>query len=137
MNVFQIFISNKSTAMNDTLLTLFCLVDDFCVQFYPYWQKQLITSGIKKRQRNSQMTPSEMMTLFIHFQQSRFRDFKSYYLLYVRVHLKQEFPNTLSYTRFVSLIKSLNVPLCFFLQTLLGDWILDKFITKFAIDAAS
>lgn len=113
--------NNKSTAMEDTLITLFCLVDDFCKEFYPHWEKRLLEGRIKKRQRKTQLTPSEMMTIYIHFQQSHFRNFKQYYLIFIKNHLKEYFPKAVSYPRFVSLIKSLSVPLCFFLQTLSGE----------------
>jgi hypothetical protein len=107
--------------MQDMLILLFCFVDDFCKQFLPAWQKHLIAQGIRKRQRSTQLTPSEIMAIYIHFHQSHYRDFKSYYLHYVCVHLKQLFPQLVSYPRFVSLTKSVLIPLCSFLQTLSGE----------------
>lgn len=107
--------------MEDNLILLYCLVDDFWKIFMPYWQKRLLESGLKKRMRRGQLSASEIMTLCIHFHQSHYRDFKNYYLLYVCKHLKSLFPRLVSYHRFVALIKSVCVPLCVFLQSLLGE----------------
>jgi len=39
--------------MEDTLITLFCVVDEFCKEFYPEWEKSLIIHGLKKRRTPS------------------------------------------------------------------------------------
>lgn len=83
---------------------LFCLVDDFCNVFLPEYEKRLLSDGLKKRNRKSQMLPSEIITLFIFFHQLRFRDFKTFYTRYVACHLREEFPNLLSYNRFIQLL---------------------------------
>lgn len=63
----------------DSLLELFCDVDDFCKVFLPIWEKQLISSGQKQRQRDRSLTISEIMAILIAFRQSHYRDFKAYY----------------------------------------------------------
>lgn len=107
--------------MEDTLITLYCLVDEFCREFLPGWQKHLIASKLSKRHREGKLSPSEIMTIYIHFHQSHYRDFKNYYIFHVQKHLADLFPQLVSYPRFVALIKSVIVPLCFFLQTLKGE----------------
>lgn len=107
--------------MDDTLLMLFCLVDDFCQLFMPEWNKQMLSSGLKKRNKPCRLSVSEIMTLFIHFHQMRFRDFKSYYHFYAKNQLANHFPGLLSYNRFIELLPSISVPLCVFLQTLTGE----------------
>ena len=82
-----------------SLLELFCAVDDFCEAFEPRWQQQLLTAGECRRRRSSGLCLSEVMTLVIHFHQSRYRDFKSYYQSYVHVYLRQAFPELVSYGR--------------------------------------
>ncbi|MDP9310127.1 MAG: IS982 family transposase [Chloroflexota bacterium] len=57
----------------------------------------------------------------IHFHQVRFRDFKTYYLVYVLGHLHGEFPHAVSYQRFVELMPSTVGPLCAYLQTCMGS----------------
>jgi len=102
---------------NMNLLEIFCSVDDFCKVFLSKWNKKLIEYGEKKRCRKSRMTPSEIITILIYFHQSKYRDFKSYYLLYIRKYLKKEFPELLSYNRFVALMPTVFVPLCSYLQS--------------------
>lgn len=103
------------------LLNLFCNVDDFCHQFIPQWQRQQIATSERKRIKRSRLSPSEVMTIVIHFHQSHYREFKSYYQGYVCVHLKQEFPDLVSYNRFVELQQSVLIPLCFYLQSRKGQ----------------
>ena len=68
--------------MDDTLVILFCIVDEFCKEFYPKWQKTLLTQGVIKRLRPSKISPAEIMTIIIFFHIVRFRDFKTYYTRY-------------------------------------------------------
>jgi hypothetical protein len=75
-----------------SLLELFCHVDDFCQAYVPNWQRQQLQSGQRRRQRDGQLGLSEIMTIVIYFHQVRFRDFKTYYLGYVRRYLSGEFP---------------------------------------------
>jgi len=86
----------------------------------PQWEKQLMTAELKKRCKPSTLCVSEIMTIYIHFHQSHYRHFKAYYLHYVIPYLRWAFPRLVSYNRFVELIKSVCVPLCFFMQSLLG-----------------
>ena len=107
--------------MEDNLIVLFCVVDEFCNEFYPEWEKTLITQSIKKRRRTSKIAPSEIITIFIYFHVLRFRDFKTYYNCYVMSHLKRLFPFLPSYSHMVNLLKSVLVPLCVFVQSLAGE----------------
>ena len=107
--------------MENTLTTLFVLVDDFCKEFMPEWERHLLESNIKKRKRDGRLSPSEIMTVCIHFHQSHYRTFKHYYQDHVCKHLRHLFPKLVSYERFVSLMKSVIVPLCFFLQSFKGE----------------
>lgn len=101
----------------DSLLELFCDVDDFCETFEPSWNQQQLSSGQKKRQRNRSLTISEIMTILIAFHQSHYRDFKAYYCEQVSKNWHQEFPGLVSYTRFVEYIPSVVIPLIGYLRT--------------------
>lgn len=103
-----------------SLLELFCDIDDFCQAFYPQWQQMLLDSGIKQRRRAGQMAASEIMTLLVHFHQMRFRDFKTYYTTYVQVYLQREFPTLVSYNRFIQLLPTVVIPLCYYLKGCFG-----------------
>lgn len=82
-----------------SLLKLFCDVDDFC-----QWvqQQQLPAGG--RRVRQPGLCASEIMTIMIHFHQSGYRNFKSYYTYHVQCHLRNAFPELVSYSRFISLL---------------------------------
>jgi hypothetical protein len=104
-----------------SLLELFCQVDAFCHTFLPQWDQALRDSRQRTRRRVGQLAMSEVMTIIIHFHQVRFRDFKTYYLVYVLGHLRREFPQAVSYQRFVELMSPALGPLCAYLQTCYGS----------------
>lgn len=99
------------------ILKLFCEVDDFWQGFKGYWQHQLIENGEQQRQRAASLTMSEIMTLVVLFHQSGYRHFKGFYVHYVCQYLKREFPNLVSYTRFVELQGRTLIPLTAYLQS--------------------
>lgn len=103
-----------------SVLELFCTVDDFCQAFAAEWQAHLLTEAEGQRQRANGLCLSEVMTLCIHFHQSRYRDFKSYYTQHVQLHLRREFPGLVSYGRFVELMQRAVVPLAVYLRHCFG-----------------
>ena len=119
----------------ESLLELFCDVDDFCQVFLPNWRDQLIASGKIKRQRARSLTESEIMTILIAFHQSHYRDFKAYYGEKVLAQWRSEFPGLVSYTRFVEYIPSVLVPLAVYLHTCcLGDCTGISFVDSTSLD---
>jgi hypothetical protein len=100
---------------------LFCDIDDFCQLFLPVWHRQLLTGGERKRQRTSRLTLSEIMTILVYFHQSQYRNFKAFYLLQLSRHCRGEFPDPLSYNRFVALIPTALMPVCIYLNTRRGE----------------
>ena len=105
--------------MNNKLLVIFCMTDDFCKDFLPIWHKYLLENSLKKRNRLGKLSISEIMTIYIYFHQSGFRNFKEYYG-FLEAYCADCFPNLVSYSRFLSLIKSILTPLCMFLHFLKG-----------------
>lgn len=103
-----------------SLLELVCHVDDVWKSFAPKWNQSLLDIGARKRQRPGRLAASEIMTILIHFHQSHYRDFKAYYTEYVLTHLSSDFPELVSYGRFVELIPSVLVPLCAYLDSCQG-----------------
>ncbi len=95
-------------------------VDDFCQQFIPAWEATLLESGDKQRRKPSKLSTSEVMTLLILFHRYRYRDFKTFYIHYTQVHLKDAFPELVSYTRMLTLLQSVLVPLCAYLTQRYG-----------------
>jgi hypothetical protein len=110
-----------------SLLELFVDVDDFCQIFLPVWERKLFADGSKKRHRAGQLSTSEItpalaagasVTIIIYFHQSPYRNFKAYYTEHVSQHLRGEFPNLVSYERFVVLTPSGLGPLSAYLKNL-------------------
>jgi len=103
------------------ILDLYCSVDAFWQRFEPLWQRDLLTSGQRRRRRATRLHPSEILTILILFQQSGYRTFKGFYTQHVQLALRQEFPSLLSYTRFVELMPRSLVPLAVYLHLQRGQ----------------
>ena len=91
--------------MND-ITELYCHVDDFFKMFQSSFETHLLGN-----RKTSALSPSEIMTLVIHFHQVQFRNFKQYYVAYVKPYLIQFFPNLVSYSRLIELLPSVVCPL--------------------------
>jgi hypothetical protein len=102
-----------------SLLELFCHVDDFC-KAITTWQTEQLLGQAKKPGPKPKLSASEIMTIIIYFHMSQYRNFKSYYTEYVMKHLHSEFPDLVSYNRFVELMPMTLLPLCLYLKTQLG-----------------
>ena len=103
-----------------SILDLYCSVDTFWQQFAPWWEHEQLASGQRRRRRATRLSPSELMTIVILFQQSGYRTFKGFYTQYVQTQLRREFPHLVSYTRVVALMPRVVLPLAVYLQTHLG-----------------
>ena len=51
----------------DKRINIFCEVDDFCLEFLPVWEAELIADGVKKRRRKSKM-PELVIPMCAYFQ---------------------------------------------------------------------
>jgi hypothetical protein len=102
------------------ILTVFCQVDDFCQVFEPKLNQQLLADGKRKRIKPSKMSRSEVMTILIAFHRSGFRNLKTFYNSMIGVYYKGEFPDLVSYNRFVELQTDALVLLGAFMQMRLG-----------------
>jgi hypothetical protein len=106
----------------ESLVELFCDVDDFCQVFMPKLESHLLANGLRQRRRSRSLAISEVMTILIHFHQSQYRNFKAYYCKHVQKHLRSEFPGLVSYQRFVEYIPSTLIPLYVYLTACcMGD----------------
>ena len=94
---------------------IFCSIDDFCLEFVPFWEKSLISNG-KKRIRKSKMSLSEVMAIQVLFHFSGYRTFKDFYTGHVCKHLRGYFPNLVSYNRMVELKRESFLPLAIYLK---------------------
>jgi len=94
---------------------LFVGVDDFWISFQAQFECHLLADGHCRRRRDSRMSVSEIMTILILFQSSNYRTFKHFYL-HMRAHHRQDFPDLVSYKRFVNLIPRAMMPLFAYLM---------------------
>ena len=100
------------------LVEIFCLFDEFCKIFEPELKKHLVdVPGKKRRNRKNRMSDAEIMTILVLFHTSRHRDLKAFYLGYICLHMRQDFPVRLSYNRFVERQAKVALHLLLFLQT--------------------
>lgn len=73
---------------------------DDCKFLAPVLKKHTIqVPGKRHLNHPSRMSDSEIMTMLFHTY--RFRDLRSFYLGYVCLHMRKDFPNSVSYTHFV------------------------------------
>lgn len=104
-----------------SLLVLFIAVDDFCKTYQKYVQSLRLEEKVRQRPGpKPRLSLSEVMTIIIYFHQSGYREFKAYYNNEVLKHLRPEFPDLVSYNRFVELMPETLYPLCLYLQSQFG-----------------
>lgn len=108
------------------IVALFYDLDKFAVEFEPQWRRRLLRDGKahrhrRHRNRPSQMCLSEEMTILVLFHASNYRTFKHFYLQHVCQHLRGEFPNLVSYNRFVERIPHAFAALTAYLQKRMGQ----------------
>jgi transposase len=115
-------------------VVLFCDVDDFCFVAELLLRQRQLEDSQRRRNRKRRMTASEIMTILIAFHQSNSRTFKHFYLTLGTFHRK-EFPDLVSYNRFVALMPSVVVLLCAYLKSRFGSCTGIAFIdsTKLAV----
>lgn len=103
--------------LRDKITEFFVEIDDFCLEFEQEIKKHLIENGqIGKRNRPANLSDSEIMSILVLFHFGQFTNFKSFYIYYVKSHLKDLFPGLVSYNRFIELQKKVALPLMMFLK---------------------
>ena len=97
---------------------IFFIIDEFDKNFEKIVSDHSLVQNtdLKQRNRKSTLSDSEVMTILILFHSGHYRDLKHYYINHVKNHMKSEFPETVSYNRFVELQKKVIVKLAIFLK---------------------
>ena len=100
------------------VIELFCIIDEFCKHFDKENAHRILLSstGKQRRRRAASLSDSEIMTIMLLFHFGTFRNFKHYYLFYIKGTLKSYFPHAVSYNRFVELESRVFFQLMFFLN---------------------
>jgi len=104
---------------NDKVTEIFCIVDDFCKEMVQILNENSIecNNSIKRRNKKSKLSDSEVITIMVLFHLKGYRCLKHFYMHYVKVHMQSDFPETVSYNRFVELQSKSILPMVVFLQT--------------------
>jgi Transposase DDE domain len=85
----------------DQLIAIFLSCDDFCIELSS-WQAQKKLEGSSTRV--PQLLPSEIMTILIYYQLSGYKCFQYYYEKLVLNEMRNDFPQLVSYSRYIELI---------------------------------
>ena len=103
----------------DKVTEIFCMIDDFCKEMDLVIDQNSIVedSGKARRKKPSRMSDSEVITIMILFHLKGYRCLKHFYLNHVTQHMRDDFPQIVSYNRFVELQKKCVLPMVVFLQT--------------------
>jgi hypothetical protein len=92
----------------DKIIEIFSLADDFCKEYHKSMCEYTLGKVAKEQPRMSQ---SEVITIMIIFHMGGFRNMKHFYLYYIQIHMRGEFPHTVSYNRFVELMQASLLPM--------------------------
>lgn len=102
----------------DKVTEIFCIIDEFDKNFDLELKKNLlpVTDGRQHRNRKASLSDSEIMTILFLFHFWTYCNFKHYYIYCICGHMKPDFPNAVSYNRFVELEQRVFFKLVFFLK---------------------
>ena len=92
----------------DKVTEIFYFADNFCKEFHKSIEAHAIEESGKGRReprRKPKMSSGEVITIMVLFHYGAFRNLKHFYLHYVCRHMRGEFPQTVSYNRFVELME--------------------------------
>jgi hypothetical protein len=103
---------------DDKIIEIFCLLDDFSKEYADLIDKNSLSSGSgkKTRKRKFRMSDGEVMTILVLFHLKSHRSLKQFYINYVCKYMRKEFPDCVSYTRFVELQRKVMQPLGVFMK---------------------
>ncbi len=88
---------------------IFCIIDEFDKNLSAEFAKNLRPpshNGDGKRYQNRKgwLSESKIMTILVCYHFGAYRNFKEYYLNWVKGVMRQDFPDAVSYNRFVELM---------------------------------
>ena len=93
----------------DKVTEIFCIIDEFDKNLSAEFAKNLRlpshnSDGKRYRNRKGRLSESEIMTILVCYHFGAYRNFKEYYLNWVKGVMRQDFPDAVSYNRFVELM---------------------------------
>lgn len=104
--------------LRDKVTEFFVKLDDFQQEFTQNMENhpKLVDTKVKRRNRKGKLSDSEMMSIYLLFHFGQFTNFKHFYLQYVCKHLKDLFPDLVSYERFTARQERVLLPLMLYLK---------------------
>lgn len=87
--------------MKKDITELFVLLDDFCIHYNHFLDKQFLPKS-RSPTRVPSLQISEIMSIILLFHHSAAKNFKFFYESYLQLY-NTEFPNLPSYNRFIEL----------------------------------
>ena len=117
----------------DKITEIFCILDEFSKNFDAEMQNHSLLTGSQKprRHRKASLRDSEIMTILLVFHFGTFANFKHYYLHFIKVHLRAEFPSAVSYNRMEKSIP--NRTLNALGPTFPRNWVFKTLLTLFTL----
>jgi hypothetical protein len=106
----------KVRISENKLIEIFCFCDEFC-QFFERWLAEYHPEYLQKF--TGQLCPSEIMTILISYHLSGYKNFEYYYQEFILEHHRSDFPQAISYKRFLAYIPRIMDYIYFYLQLLL------------------
>ena len=105
----------------DKVTEIFCIIDEFDKNLDMEMRKNLFlpseTTGVKRhRNRKGRLSRSEIMTIIVSYHFGTYRNFKEYYLNGVLGEMRREFPDAVSYNRFVELMPRVFIEMLLFMR---------------------
>lgn len=111
----QIFAPMLDAKKEEILYQMFIEVDEFCNAYQDYSQNHGLSIGnAPSVGPRAQLCDSEVITLLLFYHRSGYKCFQYYYESCACTELAHYFPRIVSYSRFLSLIKGVAVPLMLF-----------------------
>ena len=95
--------------IKDKVTEIFCIIDEFDKNLSAEFAKNLRlpshnSDGKHYRNRKGRLSENEIMTILVCYHFGAYRNFKEYYLNWVKGVMRQDFPDAVSYNRFVELM---------------------------------
>ena len=105
----------------DKVTEIFCIIDEFDKNLNEELKKNLRLpskdgSGKRHRNRKGRLSESEIMTILVCYHFGTYKNFKEYYLSCIQMQLKQDFPDAVSYNRFVELMPRVFLKMMLFMK---------------------
>jgi len=105
----------------DKVTEILCIIDEFNKNMNAELDKNLKLPshdgcGKHRRTRKGKLSESEIMTILVCYHFGTYRNFKEYYLVCIRGQFRQEFPEAVSYNRFVELMPRVFLKMMMFMK---------------------